>query len=175
VLASHEKAKKKKYLAPCLAQQHHFTLFIVSADGLLGYEADAVVFKLDFTFAEITDTPYLVACGFMNNHISISILWAIHHCFQGWIPSGCMAEFSPSSMAEWCRFEPVPSLTSFSLLYFLSTCFFLAFAGFFLPSLLYKTPALSPTGSCSPASMFLPAALGPLQALLYLYSLHNFL
>jgi len=36
VLASHEKAKKKKYLAPCLTQRCHFTPFIVSADGLLG-------------------------------------------------------------------------------------------------------------------------------------------
>jgi len=69
--------------------------------------------KLAFTYAEITDKPYSVACGFMNNHISIVILWATHHCFQGWIPSGCMAEYSPSSMAEWCRFEPVPSITSF--------------------------------------------------------------
>jgi len=36
VLASHEKNKKKNYLAPCHAQWCHFTLFIVSADGLLG-------------------------------------------------------------------------------------------------------------------------------------------
>jgi len=49
VLASHEKAKKKKYLIPCLAQQCHFTPFIVSADGLLGHEADAMVCKLAFT------------------------------------------------------------------------------------------------------------------------------
>ena len=55
VLASHEKNKKKKYLALCLAQQHHFTPFVVSADGLLGREADAVVCKLAFTYAEKTD------------------------------------------------------------------------------------------------------------------------
>jgi len=39
VLASHEKEKKKKYLAPCLAQCCHCTPSIVSADGLLGHEA----------------------------------------------------------------------------------------------------------------------------------------
>ncbi len=50
VLASHEKNKTKKYLAPCLAQHHHFTPFVVSADGLLGREADAVVCKLAFTY-----------------------------------------------------------------------------------------------------------------------------
>jgi len=55
VLASHEKNKKKKYLAPCLAQWHHFTPFIVSADGLIGHEADALVCKLAFTYAEKTD------------------------------------------------------------------------------------------------------------------------
>jgi len=80
MLASHEKAKKKKYLAPCLAQQCHFTPFIVSADCLLGCEADAVVCKLTFTYAEKTDKPYSVVCGFMCKCISIAILQATHHC-----------------------------------------------------------------------------------------------
>jgi len=96
VLASHEKAKKKKYLAPCLAQRRHFTPFIVSADGLLGREADAVVCKLAFTYAEKTDKPYSVVCGFMRNCISIAILRATHRCLRGSrIPSGCMSSPHP--------------------------------------------------------------------------------
>jgi len=46
VLTSHEKTTKKKYLAPCCAQWHHFTPFIVSTDGLLGHEAEAVVCQM---------------------------------------------------------------------------------------------------------------------------------
>jgi len=96
VLASHEKNKKKKYLAPCLAQPRHFTPFVVSADGLLGHEADAVVCKLAFTYAEKTDKPYSVVCGFMRNRISIAILRATHRCLQGSrIPSGCMSSPHP--------------------------------------------------------------------------------
>jgi len=96
VLASHEKAKKKKYLAPCLTQQCHFTSFIVSADGILGHEADAVVCKLAFTYAEKTDKPYSEVCGFMRNRISIAILRATHRCLRGSrIPSGCMSSPHP--------------------------------------------------------------------------------
>jgi len=85
-----------KYLAPCLAQRCHFTPFIVSADGLLGREADAMVCKLAFTYAEKTDKPYSVVCGFMRNRISIAILRATHRCLRGSrIPSGCMSSPHP--------------------------------------------------------------------------------
>jgi len=58
----------------CSAMPFH--TLIVSADGLLGHEADAVVCKLAFTYAEKTDKPYSVVCGFMCNCISIAILRA---------------------------------------------------------------------------------------------------
>jgi len=45
VLASHEK-QERKYIASCLAQCCKFTPFIVSAEGLLGCEADAVLCQL---------------------------------------------------------------------------------------------------------------------------------
>jgi len=46
LLASCENKKKKRYPAPCLAQHHHFTPSIVSADGLLSHEADVMVCHL---------------------------------------------------------------------------------------------------------------------------------
>ena len=39
VLAAHERKKKKKYLEACLEKHRHFSLFVVSTDGLLGKEA----------------------------------------------------------------------------------------------------------------------------------------
>jgi hypothetical protein len=39
VLESQEREKKHKYLKNCLEQQHHFTPFVCSVDGLLGQEA----------------------------------------------------------------------------------------------------------------------------------------
>jgi len=77
------RTRQRKYLAPCLAQQCHFTPFIVSADGLLHHEADTVVCKLAVTNAEKADTPYSVVCGFMCNHISIAILQAPLCYLQG--------------------------------------------------------------------------------------------
>jgi hypothetical protein len=38
-----ERLKKKKYLQPCLDQQHHLTRFLVLADGLVGKEARMVI------------------------------------------------------------------------------------------------------------------------------------
>ena len=39
VLPSHELEKKKKYLQACLDQRRHFSLFVVSCDGVLGNKA----------------------------------------------------------------------------------------------------------------------------------------
>jgi hypothetical protein len=43
VLNTHEREKKKKYLKACLKQRRHFTLFVVSTDGLLGREAKTLL------------------------------------------------------------------------------------------------------------------------------------
>jgi len=37
---------------PCLAQCCHFTIFVVSADGLLGHEADVMVSQLAGKYAK---------------------------------------------------------------------------------------------------------------------------
>jgi hypothetical protein len=34
-IAGQEQEKKCKYLAPCIANQHHFTPFVSSTDGLI--------------------------------------------------------------------------------------------------------------------------------------------
>jgi hypothetical protein len=39
LLAGQEKEKKRMYLDACLAQRRHFTLFVVSTDGLIGRKA----------------------------------------------------------------------------------------------------------------------------------------
>jgi len=96
VLASYEKNNKKKYLAPCLAPMFHFTPFIVSADGFLVHEADAVICQVAGKYAKKTEKPYSVICDFMHNCISIAILCATNCCLQGsHILSGCMSSPHP--------------------------------------------------------------------------------
>jgi hypothetical protein len=43
---AHELEKKKKYLGACLEQRLHFSLFVVSTDGLLGKETIILLKKL---------------------------------------------------------------------------------------------------------------------------------
>jgi hypothetical protein len=63
VLAVHEREKKRKDLEPCLEQFRHFSLFVVSTDGLIGKEAETMLKKLSARLAEKTDKPYSVVCG----------------------------------------------------------------------------------------------------------------
>jgi hypothetical protein len=52
VLKSAEKVKKNKYLEHCLQQQRAFTPFIISVDGLLGYEAKILLKRLAIYLSE---------------------------------------------------------------------------------------------------------------------------
>jgi hypothetical protein len=76
VLEAHEKGKKRKYLAPCIAQRRHFTPFAVSTDGLIGKEAKSVLKALSIKLAEKWEKPYTVVRGYVNTRMSI----AISHC-----------------------------------------------------------------------------------------------
>jgi len=92
VLASHKKNKKKKYLAPCLAQHFHFTPFIVSADGLLiGHEADAMVCQLASKY--VGKLRNLIQCFVAL--CAITLAWPffmpLTAVFDSHIPFGCMS------------------------------------------------------------------------------------
>jgi hypothetical protein len=63
VLKSAEKVKKNKYLEHCLQQLRAFTPFVISVDGLLGYEAKNLLKRLAFHLAEKWQKPYSVTCG----------------------------------------------------------------------------------------------------------------
>ena len=87
VLASQEQEKKKKYLQPLLDQNKHFSPFVVSVDGLLGSEAQALVKCLAELLAEKYEKPYSQCCDFVRTHISFAIARASHFCLRGtWAP-----------------------------------------------------------------------------------------
>ncbi len=83
VLAKQEREKKKKYLQACLDQRRHFSPFVVSCDGLLGKEAQAVLQNLASRLSKKTGKSYSEACGFMRARISIAIVRATHLCIRG--------------------------------------------------------------------------------------------
>ena len=83
VLEAHEKEKKRKYLEPCLKQRRHFTPFVVSADGLLGREAEVLLNRLAGKISVKWGKPYSEVCGFVRARMSIAMIRATHLCLRG--------------------------------------------------------------------------------------------
>ena len=83
VLQSQEKEKKKKYLDQCLLQRRAFTPFVVSVDGLIGYEASNVLKQLSKRLADKWNKPYSVTCGIVRSRISIACARASNQCLRG--------------------------------------------------------------------------------------------
>jgi hypothetical protein len=80
VSAAHEREKEKKCLGACLEQRRHFSLFVVSVDGLLGKEAKFLLIKLSAMLAEKWEKPCSEVCGRVNAPMSIAIVRATHLC-----------------------------------------------------------------------------------------------
>ena len=83
VLKTAEKSKKNKYLEHCLQQRRAFTPFVVSVDGLLGYEASNLLKRLAFHLSEKWQKPYSVTCGFVKSRVSLACVRATHQCLRG--------------------------------------------------------------------------------------------
>ncbi len=96
VLETHEKEKKKKYLASCIAQRRNFTPFVVSTDGLIGKEARLVLQKLLSLLADKWEKPYAVVSVYVNARMSIAIVRATHICLRGSrVPTSKMSNRRP--------------------------------------------------------------------------------
>jgi hypothetical protein len=83
ILQSQEKEKKKKYLDRCLLQRRAFTPFVVSVDGLIGYEASNLLKQLSKRLADKWHKTYSVTCGIVRSRISIACVRASHQCLRG--------------------------------------------------------------------------------------------
>ena len=72
VLASHGQQKKKKYFENCLQQCCSFSPFVISADGLLGFEAKNILKQLARLLVTKWERPYSVVCGLVLARMSIA-------------------------------------------------------------------------------------------------------
>jgi hypothetical protein len=96
VLAAHEREKKKKHLGDCLEQCRHFSLFVLSADGLLGKEANVLLRKLSAMLPDMLEKPCSEVCGCVNARMSIAIVRATQLCIRGSrVPMGKMCNRLP--------------------------------------------------------------------------------
>jgi hypothetical protein len=84
VLVNQEKAKKRKYLEPCLQRRTmHFTPLVFSADGLRGLEATAATKQLAKLLACKWGRSYGQTCQFVRARLSIAIARGMTMCLRG--------------------------------------------------------------------------------------------
>ena len=83
VLASHEQQKKKKYVEDCLHQRRSFCPFVISTDGMLGFEAKTLLKQIARKLSAKWERRYSVVCGLVRARLSIACVRATHLCLRG--------------------------------------------------------------------------------------------
>jgi len=82
-LERQKKEKKKKNCKPCENQRRHFTPFVVSTDGMYGFEAPVFLKRLAKLLAEEWEKSYPTVRGFINARMSIALVRATNRCIRG--------------------------------------------------------------------------------------------
>jgi hypothetical protein len=82
VLLRHEKEKKDKYGALCIARRRTFTPLVFSIDGLLGKEAKAASKRLASILAAKWKRSYSELCCFVRSRLSIALIRSSSRCIR---------------------------------------------------------------------------------------------
>jgi hypothetical protein len=82
VLLRHEKEKKDKYGALCIARRRTFTPLVFSIDGLLGKEATAASKGLATSLASKWKRSYSEVCGYIRSRLSIALVRSSSRCLR---------------------------------------------------------------------------------------------
>ncbi len=82
VLKRHEKEKKTKYLAACVARRRHFTPLVFSVDGLQGPEAAAASKCLASKLSKKWGRSYSEVVGYVRSRISIALVRSASRCLR---------------------------------------------------------------------------------------------
>jgi hypothetical protein len=82
VLLRHEKEKKDKYGALCIARQRTFTPLVFSVDGLLGKEATAASKRLASCLAAKWKRSYSELCAYVRSRLSLALIQSSSRCLR---------------------------------------------------------------------------------------------
>ena len=86
VLSSAERDKQRKYSEAVEARLAFFTPFVVSVDGVLGYEANYLLKKFADKLSQKWKKPYSQVTGWIQATMSFSIVRATNLCLRGsWV------------------------------------------------------------------------------------------
>ena len=82
VLQRHEKEKKDKYGALCLARRRHFTPLVFSVDGLMGTETKAASQRLASLLSSKWKRSYSDVCGYVRSRLSVALARSTSRCLR---------------------------------------------------------------------------------------------
>ena len=82
VIHSTENDKTKKYQAICESRRESFHPFVVSADGMIGPQANKVLQRLAEMQADNIQRPYSVVMCSLRQRIALAIAKGVHLCFR---------------------------------------------------------------------------------------------
>jgi hypothetical protein len=82
VLRRHEKEKKDKYNALCVARRRHFTPLVFSVDGLQGTEATAASKRLASRLAAKWHRAYSEVVGYVRSRLSVALARSASRCLR---------------------------------------------------------------------------------------------
>jgi hypothetical protein len=82
VLQRHEKEKKAKYGALCIARRRTFTPLVFSVDGMQGVEATAASRRQASSLASKWNRSYSEVCGFVRSRLSIALVRSASRCLR---------------------------------------------------------------------------------------------
>ena len=101
-LERQEKGKNKTNCKPCDNQRHRLTPFVVSTDGMFGFEARAFLKRLAKLPAEESKKLYSVVMDLINARMSIALVRATNRCIRG-STTPCEQYFQSLSLGRRCR------------------------------------------------------------------------
>jgi hypothetical protein len=82
VLRRHEKAKKDKYGALCVARRRTFTPLVFSVDGMRGPECAAASKRLATLLSLKWKKTYSEVCGYVRSRLSIALVRSANRCLR---------------------------------------------------------------------------------------------
>ena len=82
-LETAKKDKKKNYLDACPKQGWHLTTSVASVDGLLGFETEATLKRIDSRLKTEWKEPYSRTSGCMKSRFAITLIRSPHRCMWG--------------------------------------------------------------------------------------------
>ena len=77
ILSQHERHQKGKYIGAFLERQHQYMLLMLSVEGVIGEDKNAVTNQLAASLSTKYDREYLATCRYFQDFLSLNLVHAL--------------------------------------------------------------------------------------------------